>query len=191
MGWDGMDTPGGVEPRASRVAACPVLGTVRLRRGMAPPAEFAPASADRQSAVLLLDHGGVAALPRAAADRARPPSDGMVAGVGIAPTCMAYEARLDLSPANPRCGRGPPPLARCVGPALRRRGIEDGCWSGMPTVWIRSVTREPVPRSRSALGTTRLETVLVRTRCVPAAANGGHDRDRTDGRPVANRMLFR
>ena len=26
----------------------------------------------------------------------------MVAGVGIAPTCLAYEARLDLSPANPR-----------------------------------------------------------------------------------------
>ena len=76
-----MDTPGGVEPPAGRVAACPVLGTA--------------------------DGSGV---------------------------------------------------------------MKNGCWSGMPTVWIRSVTRGPVARSRSDLGTTRLETVLVRTRSVPAAA---------------------
>jgi hypothetical protein len=36
--------------------------------------------------------------------RKREPADERLAGVGLAPTCMAYEARLELSPANPRYG---------------------------------------------------------------------------------------
>ncbi len=122
--WAGMDTPGGVKPPASRIAACPVRGTVRLRRGMAPPAGIAPALPDRQSGVLLLDHGSMIGAPTAGGGMACLPSVEMVAGVGLAPTCMAYETRLELSPANPRGGLGPPSSGRCGDAGLH------GGWGG-------------------------------------------------------------
>ena len=192
-GWTGMDTPGGVEPPAGRVAACPVRGTVRLRRGMAPPAGIAPALPDRQSGVLLLDHGSMKAAPPSGGNGARLPEDRVVAGVGIAPTCMAYEARLDLSPANPRCGQGPSPS---IAPCGEAGDVGAGAWKmaagrGCRRSGFGQSRENPFPARARLWGLPDLRRCWSERGAFLQQPNGGQDRDRTDGPPGANRMLFR
>ncbi len=56
-----MDTHGGVEPLADRVAAGPPPRGAWFTRVVAAPAGIAPASSDRQSDIFLLDDGAVVA----------------------------------------------------------------------------------------------------------------------------------
>ena len=94
-----MDDEDGWPPRAGGDGSKPVR-PCRLTVLHATGVLGAPGHARR---ALLVDPAGLEPASSACEADALPLDDRpMVAGEGIAPPCLAYEARLDLSPANPQ-----------------------------------------------------------------------------------------
>ena len=109
-GMRNLDTHGGVEPPGSAFAAQCSPGELttcviwRPQRGSNPHSQIDNLVSwpldDESSWWTWPDSNRL--LPRARRMPCRWTTGPVVAGVGLAPTCMAYETRLELPPANPR-----------------------------------------------------------------------------------------
>ena len=112
----------------------------------------------------------------------------MVAGEGIAPSYLAYETRLDLSPANPQCG-GVARNRTAIAAMPRQRRAN---WTTTPGPGrTRAVKQLPVGDTDDPMPVREDLGLEASGHVAPQRQNGGPRRARTADPRVANAVLFR